>query len=117
MMTLDLNIESSRSGNILVIKLSGDLDDFNAQKAFSYLKSEIDKGIRRIVIDLDSIKFMDSIGLGVIVKTSTIIQDLGGKLIIVCSKPQIIRLIDTSGLIKAKKIQVMEDLGKAIDII
>jgi stage II sporulation protein AA (anti-sigma F factor antagonist) len=117
MMTLDLTIESSRSGDILVIKFSGDLDDYNAPKALSFLATEIEKGIRRIVVDLDAIKFMDSIGLGVIVKTTKNLQAMGGKLIIVCNKPQILRLIETSGLLKAKRLHVMEDLGKAIDII
>ncbi len=117
MMTLDLTIESSRSGDILVIKFSGDLDDYNAPKALAFLADEIKKGIRRIVVDFDSIKFMDSIGLGVIVKITKNLQALGGKLIIVCNKTQILKLIETSGLLKSKRLQIMEDLGKAIDII
>ncbi len=116
-MTLELNIDSSRSGDICVVKLTGDLDDYNAQKALTFFNQELEKGIKRFVIELDGIKFMDSIGLGVIVKTTKTVQNMGGKLILVCNKHQIIQLIETSGLIKAKKIHLMHDVGQAIDII
>ncbi len=116
-MTLELNIDSSCSGDICIVKLTGDLDDYNAQKALTFFNQELQKGMKRFVVELDGIKFMDSIGLGVIVKTTKTVQSMGGKLIIVSNKHQINQLIETSGLIKAKKIILMHDLAQAIDLI
>ena len=60
-------IESNFNNGVLKIGLSGELDDKNAPQ----IRQELDKlicsdGIKRVVIDMSRLDFMDSTGIGVL---------------------------------------------------
>jgi anti-sigma B factor antagonist len=117
MMRLELGIEDSRAGDISVIAFSGDLDDFSAQKAHSFFIAQMDAGVRRMVVSLEDVKFVDSVGLGVLIQATKRLTALGGRLIVVATKPHVVRLMETTGLISSKRLVVMAGVSEAIDLI
>lgn len=85
----------------LIIKLYGELDHHSCD----YIRDRIDNEIesrnpQNIVFDMNSLNFMDSSGIGVIIGRYKIISSKGGKTGIVNMKPQIKRIYEICGLKK-----------------
>lgn len=116
-MNIELQIDASKAGDILVVTLKGDLDDFNGPKMSDFFKKELSNGSKRLIVNMDQLQFLDSIGLGVIVRAAKTVREEQGDLYIVCVKPQIIRLLESSGLIKSGRLTVYEDIDKALEAI
>lgn len=96
-LTYDLVKEEDQA----IIKLVGELDGFNR----SELADEIDKLIQEtthipITLNLSSLSFIDSIGLGLIAKTAKKLQDKERKLILQSPPKHIERLIQSSGILR-----------------
>ena len=91
----------------LNIKIRGDIDHHSAKG----VREMIDEAImsnkpRFIVLDLSSVDFMDSSGLGLILGRYTKINDLGGRLIITNTDDSVSRILALAGtdkLITIKK--------------
>lgn len=57
-----------RDGEVLIVTYEGEsLDAYAATELRSQLSSRIEEGWRYVVLDLTSVKFLDSTGLGVLV--------------------------------------------------
>lgn len=87
--------------NSLIIKLFGELDHHSSE----YIKEKIDMEImknnpKNIIFDMESLAFMDSSGIGVIIGRYKLITANGGKAAIVNLKPQIKRIYEICGLKK-----------------
>lgn len=87
--------------NNLIVKLKGELDHHSSEG----VRKKIDKiynsnNMLNIVMDLNELSFMDSSGIGLIMGRYRNASDKKGKLIIVCEKDTIIRILDMSGLLK-----------------
>lgn len=60
--------EQTHEGDVLVVKMSADrLDAAVAEKFKEAMHDEIEEGAKRIVLNMASLKFMDSSGLGAII--------------------------------------------------
>ena len=76
-----MNTKTEYSNNTLFVSLFGDIDHHSAK----YIREDIDKEIykyqpKTVIIDLSSVDFMDSSGLGLILGRYTKINMLGGVL-------------------------------------
>ncbi|MDR3749825.1 MAG: STAS domain-containing protein [Acidobacteriota bacterium] len=58
------------------------------------INSLIEKGTRKLVLDLTNVDFVDSAGLGIIMRASGEVQHLGGKFRIAGPKDQVRRLFE-----------------------
>jgi stage II sporulation protein AA (anti-sigma F factor antagonist) len=98
------------------VRLSGELDHHTALYTRQKIESEIIKPTtKNIVFDLSNLDFMDSSGIGVIIGRYKNIQKINGKVAIACSNPQIIRLLEVSGI--SGIIPIYKDVDFAIKII
>jgi len=99
-MELDLVIESKKDNGLLVVSTSGELDDFNAPKLFDYFEDAIDqKGENRIILNLKNTAFVDSVGLGTIVRVFKKVREINGDFSVVCTRPHLITLFQNAGII------------------
>jgi len=98
--------EVEREGETLHIILGGEMDHHNAVT----IRSEIDRLIyderpKRVVIDLSGIGFMDSSGLGFIMGRYSLLQKLGGELLLERPNERVVRIFELAGLERIVKIE------------
>ena len=70
--------QSSQVGDVMVLVAPGALDARNAQGARDYLKQQIASGGAKVVIDLSTVSFIDSSGLGVLLTALKTARAAGG---------------------------------------
>ncbi len=114
-MNLNLNIQMLEKKDATVMHLKGDLDNFNATKLRNSLKELIDKkGTRKIILNMEQISFLDSVGLGAIALSGKALKEQNECLRLVCNNPQLLKLLDSSGLAHQKHgIKVFSTLVEA----
>ncbi len=83
----------------LIVTVTGDIDQHNAAS----IREEIDvrislENVARIIFDFSRLDFMDSSGIGIIIGRYKMMSAIGGKVIIVTSKPTIKKLLELSGI-------------------
>ena len=94
------------SEGILNIKLNGEIDHHSAVS----VRSEIDAKIyeqrpKSLVMDLSSIDFMDSSGLGLIMGRYALMQKLGGEFCIENPSERALKIFELAGLGRIIKIK------------
>ena len=57
-----------RDGNSVIVRLSGELDLYNAHEVRDALLDECGRGPNRLVVDLSEVSFVDSTALGVLIE-------------------------------------------------
>ncbi|NSW91682.1 MAG: anti-sigma F factor antagonist [Firmicutes bacterium] len=111
-----MEIKLSNRGNTLIVRLYGELDDHTAEYAKQKIENEIIKPTtKNIVFDFSNLTFMDSSGIGVIMGRYKNIVKINGKVAIACSNPQVIRLLDISGI--SSIIPIYSEVDSAVKMI
>ena len=92
-----LAIAVDRRDAATLVVLRGDLDLATAPELRECLVGVIEEGAR-IVIDLESVTFLDSAGLGILVGGLKRARTYGGELELVCSSSAVLKPIEITGL-------------------
>jgi anti-anti-sigma factor len=87
-----------RDGDQAVIELHGELDASTASRLDAYLDGALDSGERRIVIDLQHVAFIDSAGIGAIVRCLKRVREAGGDLTLLSPSVVAQHTLDVSGI-------------------
>ncbi|MBO4980149.1 MAG: anti-sigma factor antagonist [Clostridia bacterium] len=100
------SIKEKRNGQTLTVTLKGEIDHHSAVK----MRSGIDKLLEEsrpstLILDLGSIEFMDSSGLGLIMGRYKKMNELGGELIVCNPSDSILKIFRLAGLGRFIKIQ------------
>lgn len=90
-----------------IVEISGEIDLATAGEIEALLLAELEAGRHRIMTDLRDVGFMDSSGLGLLLRTYKKARQMGGDLIVVCSGGSVRRVLTASGL--DKKVRVQKD--------
>jgi len=107
-MTLDLSINISKNGPITTIIISGELDDFHSPKLQETFKRIIEtEDCKKLIVDLQDVTFIDSVGLGTIAIAGRKMMDVNGKIRLVSAKPVLVKLFNTSGILEVLKDSVV----------
>ncbi len=99
-MTLNFFIEILHNDNIPVLRVKGEIDVYSCPQLTTSLKNIMEKGHSDFVLNLEDIDYIDSTGLGSIAYAARHITPNNGTINIVCTKPQIRRIFEVSGLDK-----------------
>lgn len=87
-----------RKQDVLLVLLTGELDQCSASGIRRDLDTLIsDPRVRHLVIGLNDMPFMDSLGLGVILGRYRTMQVRGGTVALMHLSPQVKRVYDLSG--------------------
>ncbi|HHV95586.1 MAG TPA: anti-sigma F factor antagonist [Clostridiaceae bacterium] len=110
---MNLQVKFSNKGNILIVRLIGELD----HHASDYVRRKIDGEMikpttKNIIFDLSNLSFMDSSGIGIIMGRYRAISRINGQIAVACSNAQILKLLEMSGI--SKVIQIFSDADKAV---
>jgi anti-sigma B factor antagonist len=80
-------------GHELVVALEGELDLATAPELESELRTLVELGASRIVVDLTPATFIDASTLGVLVGVLERLQAAGGELVLVCRNRTFLKLL------------------------
>ena len=86
---------------MLVFKITDEIDDCSVQKIRRRADYEIERYMpRKVVFDFDSVTFMDSAGIGLIIGRYKFINMLGGKLEVANLTQSVRKIFEMSGILK-----------------
>ena len=95
-----------KKDKILVFKITEEVDDNSVQKIRRRADYEIERYMpKRVIFDFNSVTFMDSAGIGMIIGRYKMAANFGGTLEIVNVKPSIKRILEMSGIFKLVEIK------------
>lgn len=106
--SLSVNFETKQQ--VLLVRLSGELDHHTAEKLKEQWKDVIERqNIKHVILNLEFLSFMDSSGLGVILGRYKEVKQLGGEMVVCSISPAVKRLFDMSGLFKIIRLEESEE--------
>jgi anti-sigma B factor antagonist len=101
---MDLGLDVSHQGGWAVLSVAGEVDVATAPRLRERLVDLVTEGNTRIVVDLESVDFLDSTGLGVLVGALKRVRTHDGDLALVCTQPRILKVFEITGLTKVFSI-------------
>jgi anti-sigma B factor antagonist len=106
-----LEIEVEQETAYTLCRPVGELDAYTVNEFREALSSHAH--VPRLLIDLSSVPFMDSAGLGALIGGIRRVREAGGDVAVACSRPTLTRLLHTTGFDRI--VPVTETLEGAID--
>ena len=92
-----IDIDVSQQGDFKVLRPEGDLDVYTVGSLRDSLGAIVNEEAPRVVVDLDSVPFMDSSGLGALMGGVRRLREAGGDLAIACTREQHLKLFTITG--------------------
>ena len=91
-------------GPIVTVALSGDIDHRNAHEIVYRVAGVVNRGARRVVVDLEAVDFMDAAALGALVRSRNLSRPHGANVRVRCSDRRFRRLFVLTGLGKLLEV-------------
>jgi anti-sigma B factor antagonist len=80
------------------VSAAGELDLASVAPLERELDQVIDRGARRVIVDLTGVSFIDSVSLGVLVREAQRLRANDGACVLVADDPRILRVFEITGL-------------------
>lgn len=94
-----MELNAMRNGQTLIVTLKGELDHHSAENIRNEIDALlIDPEIRKLVLDMKNVTFMDSSGLGVILGRYRMLSSRGGSVYVSNVAPNVDRIFKMSGI-------------------
>ena len=97
---MDLTLATREVDGRAIVSVGGEIDVYTAPKLRDRITELVGDGIYHIVIDLESVEFLDSTGLGVLVGGLKKVRAHDGSLELVCSQDRLLKIFRITGLAK-----------------
>jgi anti-sigma B factor antagonist len=95
---MELQLATRHEGDVAVVSALGEVDVFSAPGLDAELDAQIAAGNARLVVDLSEVVFLDSTGLGVLVKALKHAREADGWLHLVVTSDRIRKIFEITGL-------------------
>ena len=92
---LEIAVDRSEAPPFVLLRPTGELDAYTVAQFREALGELTDED--RVIIDLSDVPFMDSAGLGALIGGIRKIRESGGRITVACSRPNLMRLLHTTG--------------------
>lgn len=110
---MDLVLSTRQEKAATVVAASGEIDVFTAPQLDAALTAAVIGGNGRVLVDLRQVSFLDSTGLGMLVKCLKAATGAGGWLRLVVGSEKIRKIFDITGLDAAMPIFDTVEAGLA----
>lgn len=97
---MELTLSTNEVGGLTVLSVAGEIDVYTAPRLRDRISELVGEGVYRIVVDLESVDFLDSTGLGVLVGGLKKVRSHGGSLALVCTQERLLKIFRITGLAK-----------------
>lgn len=95
---MELDLTTREESGVSIVAVSGEVDIYTASSLDERLSALVAEGHTRIVVDMRDVDFLDSTGLGVLVKTLKRVREQDGSLEVVASSDRILKVFRITGL-------------------
>ncbi len=102
-------------GDVTVVAAEGEVDVASVAALRERLVELAVEGRVHVVLDLNGVSFLDSMGLGAIIATRRKFKSLGGQLVLACSAPVILKLLRLTSLDKVVPLYATVDEALAAE--
>ncbi|MCB0918691.1 MAG: STAS domain-containing protein [Actinobacteria bacterium] len=102
---MELDVAVRQEGDFAVVAVAGELDVYTAPKLEKVLTELIAGGSVNVVVDLGGVSFLDSTGLGAMVKGLKRAKEAGGTLQVVASDERVVKVFRITGLDAVMSLQ------------
>ena len=83
---------------VLVLSISGQVDLYNMSDLKDFFRSEIEKGMRHFILNLENLNYIDSSGISVLITLYTNLKNNGGALAFVRVMDSIYKIFEMTKL-------------------
>lgn len=97
---VDLSLATRELDRATVIAVGGEIDVYTAPKLRDKITELVGEGHYDLVVDLESVEFLDSTGLGVLVGGLKKVRAHDGSLRLVCTQDRLLKIFRITGLAK-----------------
>jgi len=104
-----MDIFQSTSGSVLTLTLKGRLDADGTDKMAGLLAGYIDRGERRLVLDLSQVDYISSVGLRALMLAAKRLAPLDGRIVLCGPQAPIRHLLDVAGFTSMFSIVATRD--------
>lgn len=95
---MELTLQTRTAGKRTVVEVSGEIDMYTSSQLRTALLQLLDDGVVDIAVDVEGVDFCDSTGLGVFIGMLRRLREVDGSLVIVCDRPQMLKIFQLTGL-------------------
>ena len=105
----DFNIKVREEGNITILETSGYLNNFGGDKVASICKQSISEGKRKLLINMENTKMVNSIGVSILIEVIEDLQGVNGKIGYYNVAPIVEKTFNIMGITNYSKIFTSEE--------
>ncbi len=105
---MDLSLETRQADDVTIVSVGGEIDVYTAPKLRDKITELVGAGQYHLVIDMESVEFLDSTGLGVLVGGLKKVRAHDGAMEIVCNQDRLLKIFRITGLAKVFTIHDSE---------
>ncbi|NQU36995.1 MAG: STAS domain-containing protein [Actinobacteria bacterium] len=95
---MDITLATRQEQGRSIVEVAGEVDVHTAPELDVAIFSLIAEGNFRVIVDLSGVEFLDSTGLGVLVKALKRVRETDGSLDVVASSDRITKVFRITGL-------------------
>ena len=99
-----MKIEQKRQGEVLILYVSEQLDNLDAQELVKTMTQVIESGEQNLLINFEQLTYLSSLGLSVLLSTAQKIETKGGKFMVCSPQRMVKRVIQLVGFDKVLSI-------------
>lgn len=103
-----MNIQKQRKGEVLVLHLSGQLDNAASQKFSTIIAEYMRDGEKYLLLNFAQVNYLSSSGLRLLLEAAQTIDSRGGKLLLCSLAPSLMQAIELVGFHKILHIYPTE---------
>ncbi|MFI7612972.1 anti-sigma factor antagonist [Nonomuraea terrae] len=107
-----LEMTRRRHGDLVVVSLAGEIDVDNVSDVRKCLDEAVETHGPRLVVDLTGLTFIDTTGLGVLVRLLATLRDRNGSMALVAPDGQVLRRLRRTNL--APLFPIYDTLSQAL---
>ncbi len=106
---MDLSLTTRSEGDHTIVAVGGEIDVYTAPKLREQLIDLVSAGQYHLIVNMESVEFLDSTGLGVLVGGLKRVRAHDGSLRLVCTQERILKIFRITGLTKVFPIHSSEE--------
>ena len=105
----DFNIKVREEGNVTFLETSGYLNNFGGEQVASICKQRISEGKRKLLINMENTKMVNSIGVSILIEVIEDLQGVNGTIGYYNVVPIVEKTFNIMGITNYSKIYTSEE--------
>jgi len=106
---MTVSFQTLHAGEDTVLQVSGEVDLDNRDELRTMISELVEAGVRRLVVDLTEVSFIDSSGLGALLGGRSSLVEVGGWMRLVISNPHVMKVFTITNLTEVFEIHSTRD--------